>query len=65
MKRIVKRDHLTPAQAQYLVDAQWSQEKKAAMSGRVIDNSGDIPHIEGQIRKILDEIRRKVFNKLL
>ncbi|HEY9745727.1 MAG TPA: dephospho-CoA kinase [Oculatellaceae cyanobacterium] len=64
IKRIMKRDHLTMAQAQYLIDAQWPQDKKAAMSDRVIDNSGDIPHIEGQVRKILDEIRRKVFNKM-
>lgn len=62
IKRIVKRDHLTSAQAQYLLDAQWSQEKKAAMSNRVLDNSADIPHIEGQVRKILDEIRGQVFN---
>lgn len=63
IKRIVKRDHLTPAEAQYLVDAQWSQEKKASMSHRVIDNSGDIPHIEGQVRKLLDDVRRQVFTK--
>jgi dephospho-CoA kinase len=58
----MKRDHLPQAQAQYLIDAQWSQGKKAAMSDRVIDNSSDIPHIEGQVRKILDEIRRQVFS---
>jgi dephospho-CoA kinase len=63
LKRIVKRDHLTPAQAQFLIDAQWPQEKKAALSHRTIDNSGDMLHIEGQVRKILDEIRRQVFNK--
>lgn len=63
IKRIVKRDHLTSAQAQFLLDAQWTQDKKAAMSSRVIDNSADIPHIEAQIRKVLDEIRRQVFSK--
>lgn len=61
--RIVKRDRLTPAQAQFLLDAQWPQEKKAALSHRVIDNSGDISHIEAQLRKILDEIRRQVLYK--
>lgn len=61
VKRLMDRDHLTLPEAQLLVDSEWSQEKKAGLSDRVIDNSGDIHQTETQVRKVLDEIKHRVY----
>ncbi len=61
IERVIARDHLSLPEAQHLMDAQWPQDRKIALSDRVIDNTKDIPHTETQVRKVLDEIRNKVF----
>jgi dephospho-CoA kinase len=58
--RLVARNNLTHSAARHLVDSQWSQERKAALSDRVIDNSRDIHQTEVQVREILDEIKHKL-----
>lgn len=57
--RLVARNNLTHSAARHLVDSQWSQERKAALSDRVIDNSRDIHQTEIQVREIMDEIKHK------
>jgi dephospho-CoA kinase len=60
-ERLTTRNWLTPIEALHLVDSQWPQQKKVAMSDRIIDNSSDIHQTEVQVREVLDDIRRKVF----
>jgi dephospho-CoA kinase len=61
IKRLMTRDQLSEAEANNLIGSQWSQEKKIAMSDRVIDNSGEINQTESQVRKILDEVKHRVY----
>ncbi len=61
VERLTARNWLTPIEALHLVDSQWPQQKKVAMSDRIIDNSSDIHQTEVQVREVLDDIRRKVF----
>lgn len=60
-KRLMDRDHLSQAEANRLIDSQWPQDKKVALSDRVIDNSGDIHQTESQVRKVLDELKHRVY----
>lgn len=61
IERLVSRNWLTPAEASHLVDSQWSQQKKASLSDRIIDNSFEIHQTESQVKEVLDEIKHKVF----
>lgn len=60
VERLCARNGLTAAQARHLADSQWSQDRKAAQSHRVIDNSLDIHQTEVQVRELLDEIKHKL-----
>jgi dephospho-CoA kinase len=60
IERLIGRNLLDSVEARHLVDSQWSQEKKASLSDRIIDNSRDIHQTETQVREILDEIRQKL-----
>lgn len=59
--RLSERAHLSVAEARLLLDVQWPQDKLEALGDRVIDNSGDMAQIEAQVRKGLDEIKKKAF----
>lgn len=61
IERLVSRDRLSVAEARHLIDSEWSQAKKTALCDRSIDNSGDIHHTETQVRKVLDEIKHRVY----
>lgn len=61
VERLVARNWLTESEARHLVDSQWSQQKKASLSDRIIDNSFDIHQTETKVKEVLDEIKHKVF----
>lgn len=53
--RICQRDHISPQQAQQWIEAQWPQEKTAAVSHFIINNDG-VQDIDQQLDKILNQI---------
>lgn len=58
---LMTRDSLSRGEAQQVVNAQWPQEKKAALCQRVIFNTAT-PHMtETQVREALEEIKHRVF----
>jgi dephospho-CoA kinase len=59
--RLSSRDHLSLPEARHMIDAQWPQQQKVALSHRVIDNSGDLQQTETQVRKALNEIKHGFF----
>ena len=64
VKRIMARDGLNREEAELLIIAEspTTQEQKAQIATRVIDNSGDRAKTDAAVRKILEEIRDRVFN---
>jgi dephospho-CoA kinase len=60
MQRLAEREHLSVGEINYLLNSQWPQEKKVALSHRVIDNSNSIHQTENQVRKILDELNLQI-----
>jgi dephospho-CoA kinase len=60
VQRLAERDHLSKAEINYWINTQWPQEKKVALSKRVIDNSKSIHQTESQVRKILDELNLQI-----
>lgn len=65
IKRLLKRDKITVAQAKKRIDAQMSLEDKKLKSDFIIDNSGTIKNSLKQFDNILKDIesRKKVWNE--
>ncbi len=60
-ERLKDRDHLSSDEITNRLAAQFSQEKKASLSARVIDNSTDLEHTRRQVESCLKELlERKV-----
>jgi dephospho-CoA kinase len=57
LRRLIERDHISEAEAQLRIDAQWPQEKKAALANRIIDNSGTIEETKAQVVNCLARAR--------
>jgi dephospho-CoA kinase len=57
LKRLMERDSITAEQAQLRINAQWAQEKKAALAHRIIDNSGSIAETRKQVIACLAKAR--------
>jgi dephospho-CoA kinase len=53
-RRLMERDHLTPAEADARMEAQWPLVRKRQLADRVIDNSLDHQHLIAQITAILE-----------
>jgi len=60
-QRIAARDGISLEQAHIRIVSEMSQDEKAQMSTRVIDNSGDRSKTEQQVREAYDEIKNKAF----
>lgn len=56
-ERLKKRDKLSDSEIDDRLAAQWDQERKAASSHRVIDNSGSLEETAKQVRVLLDQLR--------
>jgi len=59
-QRLQQRDHLTEAEVERRLAAQWSQEKKASLSNVVIDNSGSTEETEKQVDVHLEKLKLKL-----
>jgi dephospho-CoA kinase len=61
VERLMTRDQLLAAEARLVIDSQWAQEKKIALSNRVFHNSGNLHDTENEVKRVLDEIKHSVF----
>ena len=61
-QRLQQRDHLSEAEVEGRLAAQWSQEKKASLSDVVIDNSGSPKETEKQVDVQLEKLKLKTVN---
>lgn len=50
------------AELRIIAESPTTQEQKAGMADRVIDNSGDRAHTDAQVKKYLEDIRDRVFS---
>ena len=57
LKRITKRDKMTQAEAQLRIDAQMDIELKKEKADWVIDNSGDLVHLQDECEKFVQKVR--------
>jgi len=55
--RIMRRDGLSPEEAERRITAQLSPEEKAARADIVIDNSGSLEDLEKAYHKVLQQVR--------
>lgn len=60
-ERLAQRDGISLEQAYVRIMSEMSQDEKAQMSTRVIDNSGDRVKTEQQVREAYDNIKNKAF----
>ena len=54
----MKRDSLSREDAIKRIRSQMGQEDKKKMSDYLIDNSGDLGALEGEVEKLIKEIRK-------
>jgi len=59
LERLIKRDGLTQEEAMQRLDAQIDIEQKRRMADYVIDNSGDLKHLQKQIELFVDQIKER------
>jgi dephospho-CoA kinase len=59
-QRLRQRDSLSDAEVERRLAAQWSQEKKAALSDYVIDNSGTSEETTKQVDDLLEKLKVKI-----
>ncbi len=52
IERLVQRDDVTPEQAQDALSAQASRGERLSIADDVIDNSGDIAGLDGEVRRL-------------
>lgn len=64
LERLKSRNGLTDEQATVLIKAQWPQEKKAARSHRIIDNSGSLDETKAQVLDCLKKARAEAAKNL-
>lgn len=58
LDRLMKRDSLSREDAIKRIRSQMGQEDKKKMSDYLIDNSGDLGALEGEVEKLIKEIRK-------
>lgn len=58
LDRLMKRDSLSREDAINRIRSQMGQEDKKKMSDYLIDNSGDLGALEGEVEKLIKEIRK-------
>ncbi|PWT94172.1 MAG: dephospho-CoA kinase [Candidatus Melainabacteria bacterium] len=54
--RLKRRDHLSPSEVEGRLASQWSQEKKASLADKVIDNSADLSQTRKQVVDLIDRL---------
>jgi len=52
LERLVARDHITPADAQKILDSQASRQARLDIADEVIRNEGDQARLENQVRQL-------------
>ena len=61
-ERIKKRNHLNDEEAKNRINLQMNIEKKREMANFVIDNSGDLKHLESEILKFIKGLKNEYKN---
>lgn len=56
IQRLMKRDNISEEEALRKIESQMTMDNKKARSSKIIDNSGDIEHLNKQIDKLLSEL---------
>ncbi len=56
-RRLEKRDHLRPEEAQKHIEAQMSLEEKRRLADYVIENNGTLEDLERQVREVLEKVK--------
>jgi dephospho-CoA kinase len=59
LDRLIKRDHLSPQDAQNRLDAQMDIDEKKRLAKYVIDNSKDLKHLQNECEKFISDILGK------
>ena len=57
-KRVLSRPGMTQDKLDLLLHKQLSTDKKIALAGHVLDNNGSIAGLEGQLEKLLIELKK-------
>lgn len=61
LERLIQREKITEEEAHKRLNLQWSQDKKAQRSHRIIDNTGSVDATRKQIEDALQAIQQKVY----
>lgn len=61
-ERIKKRNHLNDEEAKNRINLQMNIEKKRGMANFIIDNSGDLKHLESEILKFIKGLKNEYKN---
>ncbi|NPA55422.1 MAG: dephospho-CoA kinase [Epsilonproteobacteria bacterium] len=57
LQRLIKRDKITPSQAQQIIDLQMDIDQKAQQATYVIDNSKDLAHLQREVENFINTIK--------
>jgi dephospho-CoA kinase len=61
-ERLKQRDRLSDQEIDGRLSAQWSQDDKAGLANRTIDNSGTIEQTRDQVQKLVQETMSSIRN---
>jgi dephospho-CoA kinase len=57
-ERALQRPGMSEAKLDWILARQWRDERKRAVADFVIDNTGDLEHLENQVLKLLRRLER-------
>lgn len=58
-QRLRARDNFTDGELESRLASQWTQEKKASLADKVIDNSRDVESTRAQVLNLVDQLTRR------
>lgn len=58
-KRLRARDNFTDGELESRLASQWTQEKKASLADKVIDNSRDLESTRAQVLNLVDQLTKR------
>lgn len=58
VERLINRDSISREDALKRIESQMSQEEKKKMADYLVDNSGDMESLEGEVEKLIKKIRK-------
>lgn len=64
LERLMKRDHLSPADAQSRIASQMPIDEKRKKATLVIDNSGDLEQTKQQVLSVYNRLQSKYFRAM-